>query len=315
MKIPSPIHIETICCIDRVKTFSAAAVHLHTTQSAISARVRDLEDLLGVQLFQRNGRTVELTLEGRRFVDITRPLMQQLEEAVSSFQDTAAMSGRIRISAGNSSMITVARMLTDLQRISPSISYDFEVQHTNAMVRDLRLGRIDLAVFPTPTDNLEQQNIVSYSLGFEPVQWLITPELLKQHQGKDPDDIQALLDKLPVWCLPRPAAHFEAALDSLRSRGGVIKYLNTSNNLPATMDIIAAGAGIGLLTNCLSAAHRKAGTLVPAFRNVHPPAIEFFIARSRDRHSPMLQRFIDIAIKTSAFNASNPDKKRKRDTS
>lgn len=43
MKLPNAMHMETVCCIGSVGTFSAAAACLNTTQSAISARVREVE--------------------------------------------------------------------------------------------------------------------------------------------------------------------------------------------------------------------------------------------------------------------------------
>jgi DNA-binding transcriptional LysR family regulator len=297
MKMPSPVHIETICCIGRVRTFTAAALCLHTTQSAISSRVRDVEELLGVELFQRNGRTVELTPEGRRFVDTAEPILQRLTDFVESFQNPAVTSGRIRIGVSNSGMGRVAVMLKKLQEAMPDLSYDIISQATTNMARELELSKIDLAVFATSAKDLDRTKILSHSLGFEPMQWLISPQLIKELEaGKV--HIQEKLDRFPLWCAPKPTGHFEVSVKSIQDQGGVIKRLNTSNNMPAMVDIIVEGGGIGLLTDRTTKYQRDAGHLVPAFGDLVPPSLEFYIACSRERHSVILRKIMDVAMAT-----------------
>ena len=58
-------HLETLLWIARLGTFRAAAERLGTTQPAISARVREVEQQLGIALFRREGRGVVLTARGR----------------------------------------------------------------------------------------------------------------------------------------------------------------------------------------------------------------------------------------------------------
>ena len=62
------VNLETLCWIARPGSFTAAAERLNTTQPAISKRVKELEDAIGISLFQRQGRRMELTLQGRDLV-------------------------------------------------------------------------------------------------------------------------------------------------------------------------------------------------------------------------------------------------------
>jgi hypothetical protein len=55
MPRPNLVHLETLCWIARLGTFTAAADRLHTAQSAISARMKELERSLGVPIFQHRG--------------------------------------------------------------------------------------------------------------------------------------------------------------------------------------------------------------------------------------------------------------------
>ena len=69
------VNLETLCWIARLGSFTAAAERLNTTQPAISKRVKDLEDGLGVSLFHRQGRRMELTIQGRDLVQRAQPLL------------------------------------------------------------------------------------------------------------------------------------------------------------------------------------------------------------------------------------------------
>ena len=69
-------HLESLLWIDRLGTFSAAAERLNTTQPAVSARMRELEQRLGSALFRRDGRTMSLTPAGRKLVRDCAPLLR-----------------------------------------------------------------------------------------------------------------------------------------------------------------------------------------------------------------------------------------------
>jgi DNA-binding transcriptional LysR family regulator len=69
-----------------MQSFTRAAEVLDTTQSAISLKLRRLEDQLGRRLLERTPRQVRLSAEGAIFLDAARSLVSAHEHAVSSFQ-------------------------------------------------------------------------------------------------------------------------------------------------------------------------------------------------------------------------------------
>ena len=56
--------LETLVCVAELQNFRQAAARLHTTQPAVSARIRALEDMLGIELIDRSGREIRLTPAG-----------------------------------------------------------------------------------------------------------------------------------------------------------------------------------------------------------------------------------------------------------
>ena len=74
-------------------SFVRAGETLRLTQSGVSRAIQRLEERLGIRLFERNPRKVELTEEGRRFCEEALPILGKLEEAA---EETANASGKVR---------------------------------------------------------------------------------------------------------------------------------------------------------------------------------------------------------------------------
>src|SRR6188474_178843 len=78
--------------------FGRAAAALHISQPPLSRAIRGLEERLGVLLFARNRRRVELTPAGARLLEESRRMLGQLEHAVLELRGMAAGErGRLRI--------------------------------------------------------------------------------------------------------------------------------------------------------------------------------------------------------------------------
>src|SRR5580765_2980238 len=69
-------------------SFRGASENLHLSQSALSRRIDKLELALGVKLFSRTTRKVELTTVGRAFVPRAQNVMRELEDALVGIKDT-----------------------------------------------------------------------------------------------------------------------------------------------------------------------------------------------------------------------------------
>lgn len=80
------------------KSFSAAAMALGLRQSGISQRIRKLEDLIGVALFERRPRGVNLTLAGEEFITRARSILAQVDCVVAGAQQAGrGEAGHLRI--------------------------------------------------------------------------------------------------------------------------------------------------------------------------------------------------------------------------
>ncbi|MGH8032969.1 MAG: LysR family transcriptional regulator [Luteimonas sp.] len=105
--------------------FSAAAVRLHLTQSALSMLVRSLEDEIGVPLFVRTTRSVKLTDAGRDFLPLAEQMLVDLHNAVA---DTRARAERAR------GRIVVAVTPTFASTMLPPLLSRYRAEHPDVQV-------------------------------------------------------------------------------------------------------------------------------------------------------------------------------------
>lgn len=166
--------LETVIWIVRLGGFRAAAARLNTTQSAVSARVAQLEDELGIRIFQRGAR-VTLTAEGTALLRYAEQMVDLREEMLRAIADPAAMRGLLRIGISETLAHTLLPRL--VQRIGaayPGIVLDMVVDITPALRQSLSAGHIDIAML---TGTVEDPRAVNQPLCSYPLGWLASPSL------------------------------------------------------------------------------------------------------------------------------------------
>ena len=135
-------------------SFSRAAQVLGVRQSAVSRRVRDLEDNLGVSLFEREATGVRLTEAGRRFLDRSRAALAEIDYAVKSAANAGCgAEGAIRIGILSSlSNGFVRDLLAQYRAEHPEIEIDLVEGPANGHVARISERLLDIAfIFGTPS--------------------------------------------------------------------------------------------------------------------------------------------------------------------
>src|SRR5688500_11898957 len=89
--------LETFVQIVEQGSFAAAADAMHTTQSTVSARVKDLEHYFGVNLFDRSSHRAKLTPKGRELYAMSRQVVGALEKLRERISDRSSLTGTLRL--------------------------------------------------------------------------------------------------------------------------------------------------------------------------------------------------------------------------
>ena len=139
----------------REGTISAAAESLHVAQPSLSRQMKDLEEELGVTLFERGNRKITLTEEGqvlrRRAEELVR-LMQLTQEEIAQVKHR--LTGSIRIGAGESQAFRFfAETAATLLKEHPDVQLHITSGDTQDLMDELDNGLIDFALIFTEFDH------------------------------------------------------------------------------------------------------------------------------------------------------------------
>ena len=129
-------------------SFSRAALKLNISQSALSKQIVDLENRVGLALFERNHQTVVLTDAGRSFVEHARHALASAERAVHSARATALGADTL-LSVGKSPFIDpyiTSSMLALRLPLYPNLQLRFTSHFSPEAIRILLAGEVDLAI-------------------------------------------------------------------------------------------------------------------------------------------------------------------------
>jgi len=138
--------------IGRLGSFTKAAEALHATQPALSAQIRELEDSLGVKLFDRSTRSVTLTQAGEDLLPVVDNVLGDLGSVVARARDVARRNtGRVTVAALPSLSATMMpAVVARMRALHPGISIVIKDALAERTLALIRADEADLALTSTP---------------------------------------------------------------------------------------------------------------------------------------------------------------------
>jgi DNA-binding transcriptional LysR family regulator len=244
MRVPD-LDLDLLRCFVQVAErggFTAAAPALGLTQSAISLKIRRLEELLGRRVLERTSRSVALTPQGETLLAYARRMLALNEEAVRRLV-APPVSGRLRLGVADHFVPrNLAPLLARFSRAHPGIRLEVEVGRSHDLRRAMEAGSLDLVLGKRRDGESE-----GTTLWIEPVIWAAAPGWAA------PEGRPLPLAMLPAGCMFR-----DRALAALARAGLGYEIVYTSPSLLG----VAAAAQAGLGTTVIGASGLPDG-LVP----------------------------------------------------
>ena len=136
--------VETFLKVAKLGNITKSADQLGYSQTAVTAQIKQLEANLGVQLFDRMGRSIQLTDAGKQFIPYAVALMKSSDEA-DAFGKMNKPIGEIRIQAGSSlSLVLLPGLISRFRKLYPEISVRVQTQDdVDKMLSELDQNRFD----------------------------------------------------------------------------------------------------------------------------------------------------------------------------
>ena len=242
MNIPYE-HLKMIIKIAEKKSVTAAAVDMNLSQPAVSRKLNDTERLLGVVLFQRHGRGVELTGIGQVFCDHAANIIEQYDSIQSSIGEiTGQFCGSVRIvfpdGVGKVLFIPLIRRMAEKH---PLVKLSFQAAVPDMVPYHLNSNKADIGITTSTIPSLVNQN---YPI-FTEVLHLIGPKasFLAKRSTITLEEASKLPLLLPMIDGTRKL--YNEAFDSKGLKPNVVFEIDS----PTTMlDLIKANEGYAILS-------------------------------------------------------------------
>lgn len=157
-------HLRYFDALAETLNFTRAAERLHVTQSTLSHQIRQLEDELGCELFDRSTRHVHLTEAGELLRSYTLPALQQIDRGINALRPDAAdpMRDSLRLGTTHSFATRLVPMcVSSFIASAPSTVISVRELSARQIAEQLAAGELDLGVSYRPQDAPE--------LWFEPL--------------------------------------------------------------------------------------------------------------------------------------------------
>ncbi len=156
--------------------FRRAAQRLGVSQPALSSQLRVLEQLLGIQIFERGSRRVMVTKPGQEVVRRARQVLRETDELVSLARASAApLTGALQLGV----IPTIApyllpRVLPAVRAAHPELELFLQEDHTERIVAMLADGRLDACLLALGVQGTERDGLTALPVFDEPF-WLAAP--------------------------------------------------------------------------------------------------------------------------------------------
>jgi DNA-binding transcriptional LysR family regulator len=275
--------------------FGRAARRLHVSQPPLSNRIRQLEQELGLQLFERTTRAVSTTDAGERLLLISRRILMEAENLRQTARAIASGDeGRVRIGFAGASSQRVLPMLTAAVRSEcPGIELLLESQtYVYAALERVMLGELDLGFARLP--------VLDPCIGYRVVEVEeLVCALPATHPLAKQDDVAIadLVDEDFVSLPDNLGSILQSTMMQLCTTAGFRpRITQVAPDSATVLALVAAGAGV---TITLSSVQRvqSVGIAYLSLRNIDPTHMFAALAWRKDNPSKALARVLEVSIR------------------
>ncbi len=274
-------------------SISSAADALGVAKSAVSRRLKELEEHLGVQLFHRTTRQMNLTETGRMYYQRAVRIMQDVQEAeLQTSQAHGTLKGSLRVALPLSfSLMHLGPAISDFLQAHPQIEFDLDFNDRKV---DLIEEGFDLAV---RIATLPDSSLIARRLATIKSVICASPEYLASSgTPQSPDDLVS--HRCLIYNLMRDFEHWHLHDSAGRLVKAKIRpYLKASNG-EYLRDAAVDGLGIVLMPTFIVYKVIETGRLVPLLTDYRCPQTAAHALYPQTRHlSHRVRAFVDFLVK------------------
>lgn len=286
--------LETFYWVERLGSFSAVAERMHATQSTISMRIQELEQSLGVKLFDRSHRQARLTPKGKELLPYVRQLVEITGEIQQRITPSDMLAGVIKVGVVEIIASTwLPKFIREVQVRYPKVSLELEIALSYDLIEKLRNGSLDV-IFSAGTPPVG--NYVSEPLGTMQLEWMASP-LLGIPEG---ETSARNLREWPFVTLNRNSIHHARIAAWMRENELRPRRVIECNSMTVAATLVMAGVGVTLLPPATYRRELDEGVLQILRTPLGMPPIKVFAMYAEDEFQPLAPLVTRFAVEVAS---------------
>ncbi len=296
-------HLHYFIAVAEELHFSRAAERLHISQPPLSQQIRGLEDELGVKLFERTKRQVQLTEAGKVFLERSYGVLTQLEQTIEVTQRIGRGEiGRLAIGfVGSATYTVLPDILSVFREQFPAVELRLHELTTQEQIQALHHKQVDVGIV--------RSAIIEPGLSIECIlQESLVLALPQTHPLSTQVNVSlsALASELFILFPAKMGPIFyEQIINMCQQAGFRPKVAQEAVQMQTIIGLVAAGLGIAFVPASLQNFHRSGVIYRPLQEQT--PKTGLYLAWRQHDSSPVIRAFLNLAQKTTQRESNRDD--------
>lgn len=236
--------LEYVVRVAALRHFTRAAEDVCIAQSSLSQQISKLEAELGVKLFDRTTRNVQLTSAGAEFVNFAKKILADAEAARQSMRAHVGLAkGTVKIGAITTlESIHFVELITDFHRLHPGLNLHISQNGSRILAEMLRESEIHVAILTPPTNSYDA-DITYHMLADDEFVLVTAPD----HEFANMGVIDLAMAREEKFVFPSPdqsiyTIYYQACLDA----GFTPNIVCQCSHSETSLALVSQGMGVGM---------------------------------------------------------------------
>lgn len=297
-------HLRYFVAVAEAGSITQAAQRLGIQQPPLGQQIRALEAELNVQLFERAPKRITLSNAGRQFLEDARRILASANEAIERVRRfDRGEQGLLTVGFTSSASMHVLapRILGEFSRAYPLAKVEVEERETYELILGLQKRKLDAAFMRFAPRDLPE--LASLPLLDEDMV-LAVPRSHPLAQKRQPVTLEMLTDEgFVLYRRPDGIGIYDWLIAALARQGFTPRVTHEVHRLMASINIVAAGAGISFVPASMQTLHQEAVVYRPLAPNTLP-RLPLYLIHHTEQDLMLVKNFIMVAAGVKEDRAS-----------
>lgn len=263
-------------------SFALAAQRTHVTHSSLSKRIAELEAWVGRALFDRSGKSAQLTEAGVKLMPYASNILQQKEEVRASLSGTALIVGNCQLGITELGALTwLPSLVREAKTDHPALLLKPYVSLGRHLGSQVARGELDCAVISGP---VQDPRLVAFPVASVDFVLTASPGRVSQIG----EQVEQTLARHPLITVTEGSGSTRTFEAWSQERGIRMQHVVASNSLMAIIGLTIADLGVSVLPKTFIQPWVRAGLLAEVQNCNLSPAVPFNFIQRDDDHRNML---------------------------